>query len=343
MIDGLHREIERVKKEFLDKLNKVRSLEEITEIKNSFLSRKRGIITNLLIGLKNFPPDEKPKAGSLINSFKVFVKSEIEKFENAPVEPEEEKLDYTLPEFKERVGRTHIITHIREKIEDIFLNLGYEIAGGPEIELEKNNFTLLNFREDHPAKDEQDTFFIKDFENRLLRTHTSPVQVRYMLNNDPPIKIIAPGKVFRKDEPDATHSPVFHQIEGLLVDKGITFSNLKGTLELFIKAFFGENIKLRFRPSYFPFTEPSAEVDISCFMCFGEDKNCRICKGTGWLEILGSGMVHREVLKNCNIDPDEFTGFAFGMGLERIAILKYGISDLRYLYDNDLRFNRQFG
>lgn len=343
MNDDLINEIERLKKDFLLKLSEVRSLPELVELKNIFLGRKRGVITTLLSGLKDFPKEAKPKAGALINSFKEFVTNEIENRDINREDKLRESVDYTLPEFRERVGHTHLITLIREKIENIFLNLGYGIAGGPEIEFEKNNFTLLNFREDHPAKDEQDTFFIKGFDERLLRTHTSPVQVRYMLNNTPPIKIIAPGKVFRKDEPDATHSPVFNQIEGLLVDRGVTFSHLKGTLELFIKAFFGDKINLRFRPSYFPFTEPSAEVDISCFLCYGEDKKCRICKGSGWLEILGSGMVHREVLKNCNIDPDKYTGFAFGMGLERIAILKYGITDLRYLYDNDLRFNAQFG
>jgi phenylalanyl-tRNA synthetase alpha chain len=220
--------------------------------------------------------------------------------------------------------------------------MGYEIAYGPEVETEFHNFSALNFMEEHPARDEQDTFFIKNFENLVLRTHTSPVQIRYMLKNKPPIKIISPGKVFRKDEPDATHTPVFSQIEGLLVDKDIHFSHLKGTLELFIKAFFGQDVNIRFRPGFFPFTEPSAEVDISCFLCDGTDAGCRVCKGTGWLEILGSGMVHPQVLINCNIDPEVYSGFAFGMGIERIAQLKYGINDLRLFYDNDLRFLNQF-
>ncbi len=343
MINDLHDEIERLKEEFRKKTDSVRSQSDLEEIKALFLGRKRGAVTSLLGKLKSVSTEERPKAGAMINSLKTYISSQLELKKITGSENVKESKDYTLPSFNYYEGRTHLITFIIEKLEDIFLNLGYSIASGPEIELEKNNFTLLNFKEDHPAKDEQDTFFIEGYSEKLLRTHTSPVQIRYMLKNAPPFKIIAPGKVFRKDEPDATHSPVFHQIEGLLVDKGITFSHLKGTLELFIRSFFGAEINLRFRPSYFPFTEPSAEVDISCFLCFGKDKSCRVCKGNGWLEILGSGMVHREVLKNCGIDPDEFSGFAFGMGIERIAMLKYGITDLRYLYDNDLRFNSQFG
>lgn len=251
--------------------------------------------------------------------------------------------DPTLPTFRYPVGRPHLLSSIRKRIEDIFISMGYEIAYGYEVEGEDNNFTALNIPEYHPTRDEQDTFFIKDFPHHLLRTHTSPVQIRYMKTHKPPIKIISPGKVFRKDDPDATHSPVFHQVEGLLIAENIHFSHLKGTLEVFIKALFGENMTVRFRPSFFPFTEPSAEVDISCFSCFGKEPSCRICKGGGWIEILGSGMVHPKVLLNCGIDPGIYSGFAFGMGVERIALLKYEISDMRMMYDNDLRFNAQFG
>ncbi len=236
-----------------------------------------------------------------------------------------------------------MIAAIQQQIEDLFLNLGYEIALGPEIELEDYNFTKLNIPEHHPARDEQDTFFLEGHDELLLRTHTSPMQVRYMLAHTPPFKIISPGKAFRKDDPDATHSPCFHQVEGLLVDRGIHFSHLKGTLEVFCRSFFGADIVLRFRPGYFPFTEPSAEVDISCFMCAGKQSDCRVCKGSGWLELLGSGMVHPQVLRNCGIDPEVYSGFAFGMGIERVAMVKYGVPDLRLLYENDLRLLGQFG
>ncbi|MEN8154519.1 MAG: phenylalanine--tRNA ligase subunit alpha [Acidobacteriota bacterium] len=343
MINDLENEIRRIKDKLLNELEQIQSHETFRNLRDRYLSRKKGIISALTSNLKKIDPANKPLAGKLINDLKVIAEKKFTDIESRLSQTREEKVDYTLPEVNNYTGNTHLLTQIRREIENIFLNFGYEIAYGPEIELDENNFTLLNFKEDHPARDEQDTFFISGYPDTLLRTHTSPVQVRYMKESDPPIKIISPGRVFRKDEPDATHSPVFNQIEGLLVDKNINFSHLKGTLEIFIRSFFGENINLRFRPGYFPFTEPSAEVDISCFLCFGEDKNCKICKGTGWLEILGSGMVHREVLKNCNIDPDVYRGFAFGMGVERIAMLKYGVTDLRYLYENDLRFNSQFG
>lgn len=343
MIDDLRKEIESIKEKLINELENIQSLEEFRQLRDKYLSRKKGILTSLMSKLKELPSSEKPIFGNLVNSAKKFTE---EKLSEVGIKLEDKSgtgIDATLPEFETIVGSTHLITYIRRSIENIFLNMGYKIAEGPEIEFDENNFTLLNFKEDHPARDEQDTFFIKGFPDMLLRTHTSPVQVRYMKKNQPPIKIISPGKVFRKDEPDATHVPVFHQIEGLLVDTEINFSHLKGTLELFLRALFGDSTKLRFRPGYFPFTEPSAEVDISCFLCGGEDNKCRICKGSGWLEILGSGMVHREVLKNCGIDPDKYSGFAFGLGIERIAMIKYGVTDLRFLFENDLRFNNQFG
>ncbi len=343
MIDDLRKEIENIKKKLIDEIDNIQSLEEFQQLRDRYLSRKKGILTSLMTKLKELPPTDKPVFGNILNSAKKFTEEKLNEAESQLGKKSEKKIDGTLPEFDTIVGSTHLITVIRRSIENVFLNMGYKIAEGPEIEFDENNFTLLNFKEDHPARDEQDTFFIKDFPDMLLRTHTSPVQVRYMKNNKPPIKIISPGKVFRKDEPDATHVPVFHQIEGLLVDKGINFSHLKGTLEMFLRALFGEDTNLRFRPGYFPFTEPSAEVDISCFLCGGKDSKCRICKGSGWLEILGSGMVHREVLTNCGIDPDVYSGFAFGLGIERIAMLKYGVTDLRFLFENDLRFNNQFG
>ncbi len=343
MIDDLRKEIENIKEKLVNEINNIQSPEEFQKIRDKFLSRKKGLLSLLMTKLKELPPSEKPVFGNLINSVKKFTENKLNEAESQLDNKSDKRIDSTLPEFEIVNGSTHLITFIRRSIEDIFLNMGYKIAEGPEIELDENNFTLLNFKEDHPARDEQDTFFIKGYTDKLLRTHTSPVQVRYMKENQPPIKIISPGKVFRKDEPDATHVPVFHQIEGLLVDKDINFSHLKGTLEKFLRALFGEQTLLRFRPGYFPFTEPSAEVDISCFLCGGEDNKCRICKGSGWLEILGSGMVHREVLKNCGIDPDEYSGFAFGLGIERIAMLKYGVTDLRFLFENDLRFNSQFG
>ncbi|MCX6553747.1 MAG: phenylalanine--tRNA ligase subunit alpha, partial [Candidatus Aminicenantes bacterium] len=305
-----------------------------------------GVISRYLSRLREFSAAERPQAGQAINQLKEFI-------EKALVQNEEKRggegpgtgewHDYSLPASELPLGHFHLIADIQRQIEDLFLNLGYEIAYGPEVELEDYNFTKLNIPEHHPARDEQDTFFLEGHDDLLLRTHTSPMQVRYMLEHQPPLKIISPGKAFRKDDPDSTHSPCFHQVEGLLVDRGIHFSHLKGTLEAFCRSFYGPDVVLRFRPGYFPFTEPSAEVDISCFLCHGGNSDCRVCKGSGWLEILGSGMVHPQVLSNCNIDPEEYSGFAFGMGVERVAMVKYGVPDLRLLYENDLRLLGQFG
>jgi phenylalanyl-tRNA synthetase alpha chain len=342
MIDVLRNEIESARKDFHKNLKQIQSQKQLIEIKDRYLSRKKGIITGFLKRMKDLSAGDKPMAGKMINDFKVEVEDRFTQIQQGLDSPGMSDMDYSLPDYGIPVGHAHLLSIVRTKLEHIFLKMGYEIAYGPELETEYNNFTALNVPSEHPARDEQDTFFIQGFDNIVMRTHTSPVQIRYMQNHRPPIKIISPGKAFRKDEPDATHTPVFSQIEGLLVDQDIHFSHLKGTLELFIRAFFGQEVTLRFRPGYFPFTEPSAEVDISCFLCQGNDPSCRICKGTGWLEILGSGMVHPQVLKNCSIDPDKYSGFAFGMGIERIAMLKYGINDIRLFFENDLRFTHQF-
>lgn len=320
-----------------------KDLNSLQDIKVKFLGKK-GELTSILKGLKDVPESERPKVGELVNSTRSSIESMIEeaklKLEKAILNEKlkSETIDVTLPAKSKSIGHKHPNTIALEEVERIFTGLGYSVVEGPEIELDKYNFELLNIPADHPAKDEQDTFYIND--EILLRTQTSPVQARHMLENDLPIKIICPGRVFRADEVDATHSPSFHQIEGLVIDKNITFADLKGTLEIFAKELFGDNIKTKFRPHHFPFTEPSAEMDVSCFKCGG--KGCRFCGGEGWIEILGCGMVHPHVLEMCGIDPNEYTGFAFGVGLERIALLKYEIDDMRLLYENDVRFLDQF-
>ncbi|MBU4268429.1 MAG: phenylalanine--tRNA ligase subunit alpha [Acidobacteria bacterium] len=363
MIDGLKKEIEGVRRSFLNEIAQIQSPEKLAALKERFLSRKKGIVSQQLLKLRDCAAAEKPVAGQLINQLKMFIETELARIEEkigARRGTQEQWSDCSLPASDLPIGRFHLIAEIQRQIEDIFLNLGYEIASGPEVELEEYNFTALNIPEYHPARDEQDTFFIEGFANMVLRTQTSPMQIRYMLDHQPPLKIISPGKVCRKDDPDATHTPVFHQVEGLLVDQGIHFSHLKGTLEVFCRSFFGPDVNLRFRPGYFPFTEPSAEVDISCFMCSPRQgippagtsaadaasrvqSDCKVCKGSGWLEILGSGMVHPQVLLNCHIDPEIYSGFAFGMGIERVAMIKLGVPDLRMLYENDLRLLGQFG
>ncbi len=347
MIDELKKEIEGARQSFVHEIEQIQSPEKLAALKERYLSRKKGVVSQFLARLKDFTPTEKPGAGQAINQLKEFIEGILaeaaDRLGTVPRGGQGEWLDHSLPASELPVGRFHLISEIQRQIEDLFLNLGYEIATGPEVELEEYNFTKLNFPKHHPARDEQDTFFLEDHDDLLLRTHTSPMQVRYMLEHKPPLKIISPGKAFRKDDPDATHSPCFHQVEGLLVDRGIHFSHLKGTLEAFCRSFYGPDVALRFRPGYFPFTEPSAEVDISCFMCSGGRSDCRVCKGSGWLEILGSGMVHPQVLRNCGIDPEEYSGFAFGMGIERVAMVKYGVPDLRLLYENDLRLLGQFG
>jgi phenylalanyl-tRNA synthetase alpha chain len=317
--------------------------EKLNDVKIRFLGKK-GELTAVLKGMKDVAPEDRPKVGQLVNETREAIEQLLEetktKMERALREEQlkSEVIDVTLPSKKNMVGHRHPNTIVLEEVERIFIGMGYEVVEGPEVEYDEYNFEKLNIPADHPAKDEQDTFYInKDI---VLRTQTSPVQARVMEKGELPIRMIAPGRVFRSDEVDATHSPSFHQIEGLVIDKNISFADLKGTLEVFAKELFGPETKTKFRPHHFPFTEPSAEVDVTCFKCGG--KGCRFCKGSGWIEILGCGMVHPHVLEMCGIDPEEYNGFAFGVGLERIALLKYEIDDMRLLYENDIRFLKQF-
>ena len=305
---------------------------------------KKGELTSILKGMKDVPEEERPKVGALVNDARKAIEDALAEKKKALEELElsrrlsKEKIDVTLPAKRLRKGHPHPDTLALSEIKRIFTGMGYEVVEGPDIELDYYNFEALNIPKGHPAKDEQDTFYInKDI---LLRTQTSGVQVRQMEKKKPPIRMIAPGRVFRADEVDATHSPVFHQVEGMVIDKGIRFSDLKGTLEDFAKKLFGEETRVKFRPHHFPFTEPSAEMDVSCFKCGG--KGCRFCKGEGWIEILGCGMMHPKVLSMSGVDPDEYSGFAFGLGLERMVMGRYDINDLRLLYENDVRFLSQF-
>ncbi|MFU0826381.1 MAG: phenylalanine--tRNA ligase subunit alpha [Lachnoclostridium sp.] len=329
--------------EALEKIKASEELDKLNEIRVAFLGKK-GKLTEILKSMKDIAPEDRPAIGQLVNEARNMLEQKLdEKKEYFAKKLREEQIkketiDVTLPAKKPMVGHRHPNSIALEEIERIFIGMGYEVVEGPEVEYDYYNFEALNIPANHPAKDEQDTFFITN--DIVLRTQTSPVQVRVMEKGKLPIRMIAPGRVFRADEVDATHSPSFHQIEGLVVDKNITFADLKGTLAEFAKQLFGEETKVRFRPHHFPFTEPSAEVDVSCFKCGG--KGCRFCKGSGWIEILGCGMVHPKVLKMSGIDPNEYSGFAFGLGLERIALLKYEIDDMRLLYENDVRFLKQF-
>ena len=341
----LQKEIDEIKRELEERIEQANTRQQLAKIKEEFLSRKKGKISLLFKKLAQLSPEERREAGARINELKNWAETLYENREKL-VERQEKRAklyakfkDLTLPEEEKSQGYLHPISRITYEIEEIFLRMGYDIEEGPEVELDYYNFEALNIPKDHPARDEQDTFYID--EELLLRTHTSPVQIRAMLRRKPPIRIIVPGRVFRRDNPDATHTPMFFQIEGLVVDKGISFAHLKGTLEVFLKALYGEQIKIRFRPSYFPFTEPSAEVDISCPICEGKDSRCRVCGGSGWIEILGAGMVHPNVLKAGNIDPEVYSGFAFGLGIDRISMLKYLFPDTRYHYENDIRFLEQ--
>ncbi len=334
--------IEGLRKAFEEAALRVADEKALEDLRNLFLSRKKGHLTGLFEDLKTVPPAEKPEAGKLVNALKVYVQDAIAALE-AKVKTAKagvRRTDLTLPGRRPYVGAPHPIVLFQQEIESIFQGMGFTVADGPEVETDYYNFEALNFPPHHPARDKWDTLFIKD--DLLLRTHTSPVQIRVMEKTKPPIRIIIPGRVYRREAADATHLAMFHQVEGLVVDEGITFAHLKGTLEYFIRALFGEKLKVRFRPSYFPFTEPSAEVDIECIVCEGHDKSCRVCSGTGWKEILGSGMVHPQVLKNVDIDPERYSGWAFGLGIDRTAMFAYGISEMRFFYENDLRFLRQF-
>ena len=340
----MEQELQRIKEEALSAIKSASDEQALQDVRVKYLGKK-GEVTALLKGLGKLSPEERPKMGALVNAVRQALEEEIDALKTSMevaamnARLEEEKIDITLPGRAPKTGHIHPLTTVNEMIEDFFMKMGYTVEEGPEIEQDHFNFECLNLPKDHPARDMQDSFYIT--ENFLLRTHTSPVQARTMQRHDPnsPIRMIAPGKVYRWDY-DATHSPVFHQVEGLIIDEHITFADLKGTIETFLRHMFGDDTKIRFRTSFFPFTEPSAEVDISCVMCGGE--GCRVCSHTGWLEILGCGMVHPRVLELNGCAPNKVKGFAFGMGVERIAMLLYGIGDLRLFFEDDIRFLEQF-
>ena len=332
-----------LQKKFFDLLDGVDNLKKLEELRVKFFG-KNGEVKNLMREIKNVAVENKKEFGAQVNNLKSELEIKIsevkKKLHDAEqnIKFESEKIDISLPGRYKKLGKLHVLSMVENEITNIFIQMGFEVVNGFNIEDTEHNFTGLNIDEKHPARDEQDTFYID--KNHVLVTATSPIQIRVMEKRKPPIKIISPGTVYRSDEIDATHTPMFHQIEGLLVDKNISMSDLRGTLDLFAKKMFGLETKTRFRPHYFPFTEPSAEMDVSCFVCKGS--GCKVCKNTGFIELLGCGMVHPKVLKNVNIDPDEFSGFAFGMGLERIAMQCFGINDIRLFYENDLRFLEQF-
>ncbi|HEX9883332.1 MAG TPA: phenylalanine--tRNA ligase subunit alpha [Desulfobaccales bacterium] len=333
-------EIKKLEDAALREIGQAQTAEALESLRVKYLGRK-GALTQVLRSLKELPPEVRRPAGQEANRAKVALEAALDLALTALKEARRRGvgpvLDVTLPGRRPPLGRLHPLNQVMAEVCHIFLHLGFEAVEGPEVELDWYNFEALNLPPDHPARDMQDTFYFND--QVLLRTHTSPMQIRTMERRQPPVRIIAPGKVYRRDS-DITHSPMFHQVEGLLVDRGVTFADLKGTLTAFVHEMFGPEVSLRFRPSYFPFTEPSAEVDIECVICGGA--GCRVCKITGWLEILGAGMVHPAVFEAVGYDPEEYTGFAFGLGIERIAMLKYGIDDIRLFFDNDLRFLRQF-
>lgn len=335
----MEKDIEQIQEQALKELEVASDVESIKDLSIRYLGRK-GKVTQFLRSIADFPPEQKPEAGKKANETKRLLdakfKKAVKQLETASLETEG-RIDVSLPGRVVRQGSLHPITQIAQQICDIFIKLGFDIAEGPEVETDYYNFEALNIPKNHPARDMQDTFYIS--KNIVLRTHTSPTQPRIMEQQKPPVRIIAPGKVYRCDS-DLTHTPMFHQVEGLLVDKGISFGDLKGVLTTFVHQMFDAETSLRFRPSYFPFTEPSAEVDIRCVICKGA--GCRVCSHTGWLEVLGSGMVHPAVFENVGYDTTRYSGFAFGMGVERIAMLKYRIDDIRKYFENDLRFLRQF-
>ena len=338
----VQKNIKEIESQVDEAVKDVESSKSLYDIKMKFLG-KTGAISSLMKNMKDVPPEERPTLGKLLNSLREWTEEKFTALEQKIREKElkkkiaAERVDVTMPAKAFPSGSHHPNTLIKDELVSVFSGMGFEVFEGPEIENDYYNFTALNTPADHPARDTQDTFYLSD--SLLLRTQTSAGQIRVMENKKPPIKILSPGKVYRSDD-DATHSPMFSQMEGLVVDKGITLCDLKGMLDEFARKIFGEDVKTRLRPSYFPFTEPSVEVDVSCFECGG--KGCRLCKGTGWIEVLGAGMVNRRVLEGCGIDPDVYTGFAFGMGIERIAMLKYGINNMKLLFEGDVRFLRQF-
>ncbi|AAO36758.1 phenylalanine--tRNA ligase alpha subunit [Clostridium tetani] len=335
--------LEKIKKNAIEELNNVVDKETIESIRVKYLGKK-GELTKILRGMGGLSAEERPIVGKLANEIRKNIEEIIEttlkeiKEKEKNIKLSEETIDITLPGKRQYLGKRHPLEQTLDKMKEIFINMGFTVEEGPEIELDYYNFEALNIPKNHPARGEQDTFYIND--NVVLRTQTSPIQIRTMESQKLPIKMIAPGKVYRSDSVDATHSPIFYQMEGLVVDKGVTFADLKGTLDMFAKKMFGEDLKTKFRPHHFPFTEPSAEMDATCFVCHGE--GCKVCKGEGWIEILGGGMVHPQVLKNCGIDPEVYSGFAFGFGVDRMVMQKYGIDDIRLLYESDMRFLNQF-
>ena len=339
----MQKQIAGIRTECLQALDKVSSLNELEQLRVSVLGKK-GSLTGLLRGMGQVDPALRPTVGQWINQAREELEGSLSAREEALRSDAlrkrllDEAIDVTQPGLLPRAGVRHPGSMVLDQVIDCFVGLGFEVVEGPQIELDHYNFELLNIPKNHPARDAQDTFYIDD--NTVLRTHTSPVQARVMTTRKPPIRVVCPGRVYRADEVDATHSPVFHQIEGLVIDEHITMADLRGTLDAFAKRLYGEDIATRFRPSFFPFTEPSAEVDLTCFNCRG--KGCRVCKGTGWIEVLGSGMVNPKVLEMCGIDSTKYSGFAFGIGLERITMLRYGIPDMRLMYEGDERFLRQF-
>ena len=339
----MQEQIAGIRTECLQALDKVSSLNELEQLRVAVLGKK-GSLTGLLRGMGQVDPALRPMVGQWINQAREELEGSLSAREEALRSDAlrkrllDEAIDVTQPGLLPRAGVRHPGSMVLDQVIDCFVGLGFEVVEGPQIELDHYNFELLNIPKNHPARDAQDTFYIDD--NTVLRTHTSPVQARVMTTRKPPIRVVCPGRVYRADEVDATHSPVFHQIEGLVIDEHITMADLRGTLDAFAKRLYGEDIATRFRPSFFPFTEPSAEVDLTCFNCRG--KGCRVCKGTGWIEVLGSGMVNPKVLEMCGIDSSKYSGFAFGIGLERITMLRYGIPDMRLMYEGDERFLRQF-
>lgn len=339
----MKQQVEAIRDKALGALEQLADSRALEQWRVEYLGKK-GELTALLRGMGQVDPQQRPVVGQWINQTREALEQALEMRAQSILASEQqsrlqaEAIDVTLPGTPKKIGRAHVLTSVQRKMEDIFIAMGFSVVEGPEVEYDHYNFELMNIPKNHPSRDMQDSFFFN--ENLLLRTHTSPVQARVMLSQKPPIRIVCPGRVYRVDEVDSTHSPMFHQMEGLVVDKGITMADLRGTLDAYAHAFFGDQVKTRLRPSYFPFTEPSAELDVSCAVCGGE--GCPTCHGAGWIEVLGCGMVNHKVLRMCGIDPEEYSGFAFGMGIDRMAIIKYGITDMRLIFENDVRFTRQF-
>lgn len=339
----MQEQLRKIQEEAAKQLEMIRDKAGLDALRLKLLGKK-GDLTLLLRSMGQLPAEERPKAGQMINVVRQSLTEKLDALEEKIQKIEQEKklaseaIDVTEPRAHTGIGCQHPISIVQEQLVEVFTGMGFDVVEGPEVELDLYNFELMNIPKNHPARDAQDTFYID--ENIVLRTHTSPVQARTMLSRKPPIRIVCPGRVYRADEVDATHSPVFHQMEGLVIDEDVTMADLKGTLDAFAKNLFGDDVTTRFRPSFFPFTEPSAEVDLTCVNCHG--KGCRVCKGTGWIEVLGAGMVNPKVLEMCGIDSKKYRGFAFGVGLERIVMLRYGITDMRALYEGDVRFLSQF-